>query len=144
LIEQENYSCFIPMEIPIMVESDDYKTNEPIFTKGDIDLLAKYEVFPTNDHKISGKEVFDVYLGLINSDQRFTSKNIALKEMQSILSKFTFSIYATEKVKAKLTPFMDVEKSEYGYFYMSRWDEFYDETYGIDEAKFDCVDTQFI
>ena len=49
-----------------------------------------------------------------------------------------------EKTKHKLIEFMDIEKSEYGYFYMNRWADFYSEISGIDEFAFENIENQFI
>lgn len=140
LIDQQNFSCFIPMDIPLEVEGENANEMEPVFTKCDLNLLAKQNVFPTSENKISGEEVFDAYLDIIASKQNFTNKKIDLKQIQAILSKFTFSVFATEKIQEELTTFMDKEKSEYGYFYMSRWDQFYDENSGIDESAFSDIE----
>ncbi|MXV38204.1 CRISPR-associated helicase Cas3' [Flavobacteriaceae bacterium Ap0902] len=145
LINQENFSCFIPMKIPINIPGENDNIKEAIFNDSDLNFLATYDVFPDLEDKISGEEVFDVYLGLIGSNQTFITKKIALKEIQAILSKFIFSTFATEKIRQELTIFMNIEKSEYGYFYMDRYQAFYDEKSGINESSFENIDlVQFI
>ncbi len=145
LIDQENFSCFIPMDIPIEVEGEIKGKNELIFTESDLNFLSTYNVFPDYNNKISGEQVFDVYLGLIESKQSYTSKKLTLKQIQPILSKFTFSLFATEKMRYRLTEFMNEEKSELGYLYMSRWNKFYDETFGINDSAFSDIEkVQFL
>lgn len=144
LIEQENFSCFIPMEIPVQIESEIENEKEDVFTKNELDFLEKFNISPTPENKVCGEQVFDLYLRTIHNQQAFLDKKIQLKQLQSILSKFVFSLFATEKIKQKLIQFMDVEKSEFGYFYMQYWQRFYDEKVGVDETKFDDIETQFI
>lgn len=144
LIEQENFSCFIPMEIPVQIESEIENEKEDIFTKNELDFLEKFNIFPTPENKVCGEQVFDLYLTIIHHQQSFLDKQIQLKQLQSILSKYVLSLFATEKIKQKLIPFMDVEKSEFGYFYMEDWRSFYDESSGVDESKFDNVENQFL
>lgn len=144
LIDQENFSCFIPMRIPVLIDGENENEAEDNFNKSELSFLAENNVFPDNDNKICGELVFDLYLSLIESSKPFFSKRIQLKQLQSTLSKYIFSLFASEKTKTKLIEFMDIEKSEYGYFYMSRWRAFYSEESGVDEYAFENIENQFL
>jgi CRISPR-associated endonuclease/helicase Cas3 len=145
LIDQQNFSCFIPMKIPVEIKGESPGKTEAIFSANDLQLLKNYGIIPDQDDKICGKKVFDFYLSAINAQKDFFEKKIELKQLQTILSKFVFSVFASPKAKTRFTQFADMGKSEYGYFYMNRWQEFYDELSGIDETAFDDIEkVQFI
>lgn len=145
LIDQKNFSCFIPMKIPTEIQGENSGKIELIFSKNDLKFLKSYGIIPDQDKKICGEAVFDFYLSTINAQRDFFEKKIELKQLQTILSKFVFSVFASPKAKTRFTQFADMEKSEYGYFYMNRWQEFYDELSGIDETAFDDIEkVQFI
>lgn len=144
LIEQENFSLYIPLQIPIEVDGENELDKEAILSKRELKTLEDNGIFPNEQNKISGERVFDLYLSIIHSNQSFTDRKIELKEFQSILSKLVINLFATEKVRQQLTEFAEMEKSDYGYFYMHRWNEFYDEKLGIDESAFKDVENQFI
>lgn len=144
LIDQENLSCFIPMKIPVAVQGETINNNEKIFTVSDLRFLSSFGVLPDVDYKICGKEVFDLYVDLINGKNGFLEKRIQLKQMQSILSKFVFSLFKTTAIENQLIHFSDMEKSIYGYHYVENWNKFYKETFGIDDSSLKSSDTQFL
>ena len=144
LIKQENFSCFIPLCIPITINGEKENQTEANFNKSELNFLSENNIFPDVDNKICGELVFDLYISIIQSSKPFLSKRVQLKQIQSILSKYVFSLFASEKTKHKLIEFMDIEKSEYGYFYMNRWADFYSEISGIDEFAFENIENQFI
>ncbi len=145
LIDQENILCFIPLEIPIMVDGiyKDYK--DPIFSENELDFLKKNGVYPTANEKIKGREVFDMYLDYIKNKREFVEQKIGEKTLQGILSKFIFSLFASSKVVNQIVHFSDEIKSEYGYKYIERWDSFYDVNFGLDATRFNNAnETQFL
>lgn len=144
LIDQESFSCYIPISIPITIDGENENETETNFNKSELNFLSENNVFPDSDNKICGELVFNFYLSLIESSQPFFSKRVQLKQLQSILSKYVFSLFASEKTKNKLIEFMDLEKSEYGYFYMSGWRGFYSEENGVDEYAFEYIENQFL
>ena len=134
LIEQENISCFVPANIPIKIEVTG-KTEE-IFSKQELVFLNQNGVLPNAGNTINGEKVFDLYLSLLSSKKSFIQQKVEMKTMQSILSKFVFSIFANEKVEQNLVHYIDVEKSNYGYKYLLHWRQFYSIESGINEKKF--------
>lgn len=145
LIDQKNISCFIPMSVPIMVDAQKKGGKEMVFSKGDVQLLHEMGVFPDSENQIGGKAVFDLYIEVIHSKKSFFDRKIDLKRLQAIMSKFVFSLFATKDMEEKITLFADMEKSQYGYYYMERWEEFYNDASGIDESAFEDIDkVQFI
>lgn len=144
LIEQENFSLYIPLEIPLEVDGESKSDKEAIFSKRELKILEDNGISPNEESKISGERVFDLYLSIIHSNQSFTDKKIELKEFQPILSKFVISVFATKKLKMQLTIFSDEDKSEFGYLYMRDYEKFYREESGIDENEFEETDNQFL
>lgn len=143
IIEQENLSLFIPLKIPVFLSSEigEYEEN---FTKKEISFLEQHQIVPDEKGLISGEKIFELYLSINTSLMPFLEKRIAIKQIQALLSKFTISVFASEKNKNKFIQFSDLEKNENGYLYMHRWEEFYSELSGIDESAFDDIENQFI
>jgi CRISPR-associated endonuclease/helicase Cas3 len=143
LIDQENISCFIPLEVPLTVDgiNDNF---ESIFSKNELDFLAQHEVIPTKNCTIRGNEVFDLYINFIQNKQEFIQQKIAEKTLQGIMSKFIFSLFASKKMELQMVHFFDKDKSEFGYQYISHWKDFYDVEFGMDSQRFESSETQFL
>jgi CRISPR-associated endonuclease/helicase Cas3 len=144
LIDQNNISCFIPLAIPVIVKGATDNFFEKTFSDGELEFLKSYNIFPNAVEKIEGILVFDLYLKLIENKQDFMQKKIDNKKLQGIMSKFIFSLFASPKIEKQLIHFSDEEKSKYGYKYIERWNEFYDETFGMKDADFNSNETQFL
>lgn len=139
LIESKNITCFIPMPLPVNIGTLKF------FSDKEIDFLAEYEIYPNENKRIEGVQVFDLYLAFIYEKVDFMIQKIRIKILQSILSKFVISLFASKEMEDKITCFSDMEKSEYGYFYVDRWEVFYSEEGGMNAAKFEGVEeTQFL
>lgn len=139
LIDSKNISCFIPMEIPMLIGSNTF------FSSKELEFLESYSVYPTFDGKIDGAEVFDLYLDIIQHRLEFISQKIREKVLQSIMSKYIVSVFATPKLEEQLKLFSDFEKSNYGYYYVNRWVDFYSEDIGMDTSKlYGIEESQFL
>ena len=88
--------------------------------------------------------MFDIYLDFIQNKREYIIQKIGEKSLQGIMSKFIFSLFATEKIKLQIIHFSDEVKSEYGYKYVDRWFEFYNESSGMDDKRFQSNETQFL
>jgi CRISPR-associated endonuclease/helicase Cas3 len=144
LIDQDNISCFIPMKVPVFVKGTVDNSYDKIFSDSDLQFLKSHNISPNAENKIEGAKVFDLYLQLIGNKGDFLRKKIDNKKLQGIMSKFIFSLFASSKVNQQIVLFSDEEKSEYGYKYLERWDEFYNVDFGIDDVKFNNNETQFL
>lgn len=144
LIDQENISCFIPMKIPIHVAGEKNSDRDEIFNKNELAFLSQFEVFPNDENKIEGSEVFDIYLNFIQNKREYITQKIGEKTLQGIMSKFIISLFATESIKKQIVLYSDEVKSEYGYKYVNRWHEFYNEISGMDDQRFQSNETQFL
>lgn len=139
LIESKNISCFLPVDLPIKVGEHN------LFSKIEIDFLAEHQIYPNGESKIEGEKVFDIYLDFVYNKVDFISQKIREKVLQSILSKFVVSLFASSKVEQNIIHFCNMEKSDFGYFYVDRWEDFYSEEGGMDASKFNGVEeTQFL
>lgn len=145
LIEQKNLSCFIPLNIPIQIESAIVGIKENIFSISELFFLKENGVIPNGDSEISGRQVFETYLRSIHNKIEFTQQQIRKKILQSIMSKYIFSIFASSKVENQLVHFYDKEKSEYGYLYIEKWNDIYSINQGLNANKLVGIEeTQFL
>jgi CRISPR-associated endonuclease/helicase Cas3 len=112
LIENNNAeSLFIPVEIPIPdgYSSKDLRT---------IDLLTDDQLM------ISGEKLFDRFIDLIhNKDIDFIRRQMDLKKLTGLMSLFSISVYPN--LLKEIGDKLDVEKSKYGYQYLSHWESCY-------------------
>ncbi len=143
IIEQENLSLFIPLKIPVFILGENGDSEED-FTRKELSFLEQQDIFPDANDLISGEDIFDLYLSMNNSYLPFLEKRIAIKQLQSLLSKFTISVFSSDKNKKKFIEYSDMEKSENGYYYMAHWQKFYSERSGIIESAFEDVENQFL
>lgn len=145
LIGQKNLSCFIPMNIPITVQSAVDENKEQIFSSSELLFLKDNGVFPNERDEISGEEIFGIYLQSIRNKIDFTQLQIRRKALQSIMSKYVFSIFASPKIENELVHFYDKEKSEFGYMYIQRFPDIYSIEQGLDAKKLTGIEeTQFL
>jgi CRISPR-associated helicase Cas3/CRISPR-associated endonuclease Cas3-HD len=145
LIEQKNLSCFIPLDIPIEIESSIDSIKNNIFSSSELLLLEENGVLPNQRSEICGIDVFEIYLQSIHNKIEFTQQQIRKKMLQSIMSKYIFSIFASQKIETNLIHFYDKDKSDYGYLYIERWRDIYSIEQGLDAKKLADIDaTQFL
>ena len=145
LIGQKNLSCFIPLNIPITVESAVDGNREQIFSSSELLFLKDNGVFPNERDEISGEKVFEIYLQSIHNKIDFTQQQIRKKVLQSIIGKYVFSIFASQHIESELIHFYDKEKSEYGYIYIQRYTDIYSIEQGLDAKKLTGIEeTQFL
>lgn len=143
IIEQESLNLFIPMRIPISFINENNQVSSH-FTKQELTFLKIHQVEIDDTNLVSGEAVFDLYLSINSSLMPFLEKQISMKQIQSLLTKFTISVFSSNRNKQKFMEFADLEKSQNGWLYMQHWDKFYSELKGIDESAFEDVENQFI
>ncbi len=143
LIEQKNISVFVPLLVPA-----------DTFSKSELKFLETANILPNAECKIEGSKVFDLYINLIeNKSPDFIKQKVGLKTLQGIIAKFVFSIFDDSKgnTRRKLIAFADIEKvnknnyqnsgtdgTSYGYVYLARYEEIYNEIFGLDDSKFEA------
>lgn len=145
LIEQETLSLFIPLKLPLKIESTISGIEKPFFNNDEIHFLNSYGV--SCEGEIDGSEVFDLFLRMVRKElpvNDFIQQKTDYISMRGVLSKFVFSMFASPKFRTSITSFVDEEKSEYGYLYLSRFEDVYDEKIGLLNCALDDVTQQFI
>lgn len=144
LIDQNNISCFVPVNVPIEIEGVIGGQKDMIFSRIELAFLKQYHITPNNNNEIEGKEVFDIYLALIKNKKEYISQKTEEKTLQGIMSKYVFSVFANFRIEQQIIHFSDEEKSEFGYKYIERWHDFYDIGTGISVSDFNSNETQFL
>lgn len=144
LIGQDNISCFVPLNVPLFVAGSSHNELEKIFSDSDLAFMEEHNIFPNEDEEICGKEVFDLYIDIINNNIDFSTKRLKVKILQGIMSKFVFSLFASKDIENEIMAFIDFEKSLYGYKYLERWDRFYKIDSGMNDEMFHSNETQFL
>jgi CRISPR-associated endonuclease/helicase Cas3 len=149
LIDQENYSVFVPIALPVCVAGEKEKEPwEDVFKKEEKEFLSKFDVSPRYSEERKeecyfGDEIWQVFEKLVKKDEdkSISAREIDLKQIQGIMSKFIFSILANDNSEKYLKQYIDPEKSKYGFFYLSNL-AVYDYSSGLKsekDAHFDLV-----
>ena len=60
------------------------------------------------------------------------------------MSKFIFSLFASDKIEKQIVHYSNEEKSEFGFKYIEYWKEFYDVKSGMRDTDFFSNETQFL
>jgi len=131
IIEQESASVFVPLDLPIVIDAAVPVVKERIFSLKEMDFLINFGILPTSANRISGEGIWDLYLELIEGN-KFKKENagfnitkkIEFKLLQSIMSKFSFSLMQFGNDYKELKRFGE---EKYGYLYLSLWNEIRDE-----------------
>ncbi|GAB2770147.1 CRISPR-associated helicase/endonuclease Cas3 [Rhabdobacter roseus] len=144
IIEQNNISCFIPLDIPIEVEGVVKGVKDIIFSKNELTFLKIHGIEPNHDYCINGAQVFNLYVSFIQNKREFVQQKIGEKILQGIMSNFIFSLFATKNLEAQIIHFSDEFKSDFGYKYIEFWKDFYDVNFGMDGDRFNSNETQFL
>ena len=133
LIEQNNITVFVPIELPVFIKGAEGR-DEAVFTRQQIDFLTSFNL-SVNDF-VCGKEVFDLYKSLItDKSTEYPERKRNIKQIQSILSLFSFSLFAESGVVKELQSGGDQE--EFGYLYLSRYNEVYSLDSGLLDKQFE-------
>lgn len=128
LIEDSSGSVFIPLELPV-----------DVFSKKEIILLLKMKIISTTDKKVSGSRLFDVFQNIIlNRTNNFIIDRDNIVKFQSLLSKFTISLFQTaikeiEVIEKEESGSQEVYK--FGYLYFSNYEKYYNYKKGLNIPK---------
>lgn len=150
IINQQNESVYVPIAVPVEAYG------KPIFSENEVTFLKLFGVEPT-DNKLDGKAVWEkAYRKLIFDNAALAQKGIRFnlnqmiqfKTLQSIMSKFTFSLFAHAKVLKDLESqgFL-IEK--YGYKLITEQalnaaDPVYTIEQGLNENALNTTDNYFL
>lgn len=128
LLDQDNTSVFVPLNLPLK------GGHGFVFTSQQLQFLADFEIYPFEE-KLSGESVFTLYRRLVtNPTSIFTDRKRNLKILQSIMAKYTFSLFADSRLVKELVSGGNQE--EFGYLYLASHREVYDYELGLLDDKF--------
>jgi CRISPR-associated endonuclease/helicase Cas3 len=136
LIEQNTLSVFVPLSLPVTVESEEGKP-EAFFSDYELNFLKDFKIFSQGDCIVSGEKIWELYRRIVdNPEVDFISKKIERKAIQGVLSKFTFSIFDSDKIRKSLAEYTNPELSYEKYLYLSDYLKIYQYESGLMESKF--------
>jgi len=109
LIESDTIAIFVAENIPVKC----YK-NEPNFSMRELNFLEKNGIYKHDEKYVSGEKTWELYISLINNKQiDYSKKNIELKILSGIMSKFVFSIFVNKIDDLK--PYLDYYEDWHDY-----------------------------
>lgn len=124
IIDQESKSIFVPLSIPVSVDGGEKGARDNIFSDIDLSFLQQFNIVPI-DNYLDGEAVWNLYEYLIkvnSGNLHFDIKHkINIKIMQSIMSKFTFSLIGLSGDYRSILDGFGEEK--YGYLYFTHWND---------------------
>ncbi|WP_375448589.1 CRISPR-associated helicase Cas3' [uncultured Fibrella sp.] len=146
LIEQRNLSVFVPLSLPIKVEGEQEDKYETIFSEAELGFLNHHQCYSTGNKEVNGVSVWTLYRQLNDMKMGMTESQVSKKIMQGILSKFTFSIFHTDKLKNELRPRFTgpAEDGFEDYLYLKHYDEVYDYKTGLDQSRFESSENAIL
>jgi CRISPR-associated endonuclease/helicase Cas3 len=146
IIDQQNESVFVPLFLPISIESIEPGKADLIFSKDNLSFLETLGAFNAGDETVNGAMVWSAYEQLIqNRSKNFNIKDkVDFKMLQSIMSKFTFSLVANSKMITKLREFCLNADLTYGYYYLSHHEAVYSEEAGLLDSQFEATENYFL
>lgn len=130
LIEEVNVSIFVPLPIP-----------HQHFSIEDVKTLREFKITANDNDEIEGEYVWEKYVELtdfsLSRQGEYIKNQVNSKKINSILSKFIFSVY--ENQATGLREFCNKEYEEkYGILYLLRWRQIYTYEGGLDMDGIDC------
>ena len=127
LINQKNQMVFVPLDLAIKSKV----TGERSFTEKELKFLSQYNKHEKGVDEVSGALVWELYEEFIHyKNEDFILQKINMKQLQSIMNKFSFSLFSESKDIKALKSAGNEEK--YGFIYLAHHGEFYDVNSGLD------------
>lgn len=135
IIENQNLSVFIPICLPIKVVDEQGNFDEKIFNDNEIIFLGENNVEIQNG-EIDGKSVWAVYFNMINNKNKdFIKGKIDSKIITGIISKFTFSVFYSPKIKTDLLFYTNKDLNFENYLYLQNYSDCYTLERGLIEKR---------
>jgi CRISPR-associated endonuclease/helicase Cas3 len=145
LIDSNNVSIYVPMELPIVVDGAKVGEAEAIFSEQDLAFLAENKAYEAGESVVCGQKVWTLYRTYLRNrkDMEFFKKRVEGKKLQGILAKFTFSIFNSEKLIQKLTKHLDMAISLDEYLVLlQEHSHIYEYETGLKEENLDDADAR--
>ena len=144
LVEQRNLSVFVPLSLPIDIVAEKIGKCEAIFSAIELGFLRHHQCYKNGNKHIEGTKTWKLYRELNDAKMGITERGVSQKIMQGILSKFTFSIFYTDKIKGQLLEYADPDKGFEDYLYLAHYPLIYDYVTGLDQRRFDSSENAFL
>jgi CRISPR-associated endonuclease/helicase Cas3 len=128
--DNKTKSVFIPLSLHLSA-----------FTEKEQKLLEQLQVF-ARDEKVSGEDIFQLYIDAIkNRKGDFIQSRDSLRQIQSLLSKFTISVYpqTADTIKRQVRTMEEIER--FGFIYWADYHNHYsyEEGLKLKEYQFDFL-----
>ncbi len=156
IIEQESAAVFVPVAVPVKIESERVIEDENVFSISEMELLQSFNVFPNQRNEIEGIEVWGLYRDLIfetvenrrEKGEFNIQRIVALKTLQGIMSRFTFSLFGQARVLTELKSLGLIEE-QLGFYVISQQalasgKPVYSIMGGLDEKAVNTVENHFL
>ncbi len=148
LIDADNLSIFVPLKLPTADNSlgESKMTIQGIFSRSELDFLQKMALWAEGQTQVDGTAIWQVYRNILGKDKKdnFVEQKIDVKTIQGILTKFTFSIFNTPKLRVSLEAFCNPSKGLEEYLYLSHYEKVYDYKTGLHLDKLQDSDSCII
>jgi CRISPR-associated endonuclease/helicase Cas3 len=145
IIEQQTLSVFVPLALPLKVENEKGE-QESFFSDSEMHFLEKSGIGQKNEGEVDGAAVWRFYRKLCANKEKptdYMASKIEQKTLSGILSKFTFSLFDSSKIRRGLRSYCEPDDCFENYFVLSRYRDLYDVKSGLDELKLDNPDNFF-
>ena len=122
LIEDDTESVFIPWELDATA----------CFSETERQLLHRLGAYQSGQKKVMGRKVFELYLNTIrNKSGDFIRDREARQRLQSIMSKYTLSVYPQLAKQMRSVPTPEAGWHDYGFVYLHEPERYYSYEEGL-------------
>ncbi|MFN4254173.1 MAG: CRISPR-associated helicase Cas3' [Saprospiraceae bacterium] len=145
LIEQKTLSVFVPLALPVKIENEKGELDD-FFSPHELLFLEKSGLWSADDSAVDGAAVWKFYRKTCANKVRaedYVAGKIEQKTLQGILSKFTFSMFDSDRNRTGLESYCDPADSFENYYCLSRHKDLYGLETGLDESKLQNPDNFF-
>lgn len=112
----------IPLFIPLSIPANAFSEEEQI-------LLEKAQIQANSGNEISGKDIFKLYKhSILDQSKNFIENRDGIKRIQSLLSKFSISVYSQTAKRIERIEMEEHDQNEpyrFGYLYCSGYKVYY-------------------
>jgi CRISPR-associated endonuclease/helicase Cas3 len=127
-------SVFVPIEVPLHVPN----SIEANFTNNELEFLKNKDKY-NNEDFVNGEKVWELYCDIIeNKDADFTKQKVQKIIMQSLVTKFSFSVSTYSKIFKNIT-LRGSGEEKYGFYKLNYHEDVYDYKMGIKNTELDSA-----
>lgn len=117
LIDAKNATVFVPLDLPLTIAG----TEEGTFSPAEENWLTAKGLIEPGGRTLSGERIWQQYVNLVeNREGGFIQRQIDLKRLQAVMSRFCFQLLADSKVYRGL---LDRGEEAHGFLYLAHYAE---------------------